>query len=145
MRSHNSFTLFSNPRSPSLFTRRRTLSIWSGRPSQGARRIRSLCSPSNTPVSFRPNSLYFATHLLAMFYIGKDASKKLLQVRDWIKNFTPSGSGASPSKNTPSPSQQHVGTLITNLSSIGAFPLKPLTILRSCGFGCSICSEPPRR
>jgi len=47
---------------------------------------------------------------------GKDASKKLAQVRDWIKNFQPSG--VSPSKNPPSPSQQHVGTLVSSLASI---------------------------
>ncbi|KAI0305476.1 Creatinase/aminopeptidase [Multifurca ochricompacta] len=49
-------------------------------------------------------------------YTGKDASKKLTQVRDWIKNHPPSGT--SPSRNPPPPSQQHVGTLVTNLASI---------------------------
>jgi hypothetical protein len=75
-------------------------------------------------VSFRPKSLYLRDSLVGDLFAGKDASKKFLQVRDWIKNFTPSGSGASPSKNPPSPSQQHVGTLMSNLSSIGAFPLE---------------------
>ncbi|KAI0256241.1 peptidase M24, structural domain-containing protein [Lactifluus subvellereus] len=49
-------------------------------------------------------------------HIGKDASKKFYQVREWIKNLAPSGT--SPSKNPPSPSQQHVGTLVTNLACI---------------------------
>ncbi|KAI0001349.1 Creatinase/aminopeptidase [Russula compacta] len=49
-------------------------------------------------------------------YTGKDASKKFFQVRDWIRNYNPSGT--SPSKNAPPPSQQHVGTLVTNLASI---------------------------
>jgi Xaa-Pro aminopeptidase len=45
--------------------------------------------------------------------------KKLTQVRDWIKNFTPSST--SPSKNQSSPSQRHIGTLVSNLASIGGF------------------------
>lgn len=53
-------------------------------------------------------------------YPGKDASRKLLSVRDWIRNFTPP-TGASPSKNSPSQSQRHVGTLVTTLASIGEF------------------------
>ncbi|KAH8993233.1 Creatinase aminopeptidase [Lactarius hatsudake] len=51
-------------------------------------------------------------------YTGKDASKKLIQVRDWIKNYPVSSNGNSPSKGPPPPSQQHVGTLVTSLASI---------------------------
>jgi Xaa-Pro aminopeptidase len=51
-------------------------------------------------------------------FTGKDATRKLIYVRDWIKNYTPS-SGTS--KNSSSPSQRHVGTLVTNLASIGWF------------------------
>ncbi|KAI9511197.1 Creatinase/aminopeptidase, partial [Russula earlei] len=49
-------------------------------------------------------------------YTGKDASKKLTQVRDWIKSYHPSST--SPSKSPPQPRDQHVGTLVTNLASV---------------------------
>lgn len=51
---------------------------------------------------------------------GKDSSRKLANVREWIKTYSPP-TGTSPSKNAPSPSQRHVGTLVTNLASIGQF------------------------
>jgi hypothetical protein len=62
---------------------------------------------------------WVVTHLLAI-PAGKDATRKLVNVRDWIKSYTPP-TGTSPSKNTSSPSQRHVGTLVTNLASIGLF------------------------
>ncbi|KAI0266674.1 Creatinase/aminopeptidase [Gloeopeniophorella convolvens] len=48
-------------------------------------------------------------------YTGKDASKKLTQVRDWIKNQPPSNAS---SRGPPQPSQLHVGTLVSNLACI---------------------------
>jgi len=51
-------------------------------------------------------------------YTGKDASKKIIQVRDWIKNLPVSSHSNSPSKGPPPPSQQHVGTLESNLACI---------------------------
>jgi len=102
----------------------------------GARRIRSLCSPLNILVSFAPKFLYFCGSHVSC--IGKDALKKLLQVRDWIKNFTPPGT--SPSKSQSSLlSQQHVGTLVSNISSIGVFPLWILSIVHLHNSECSIC------
>ena len=53
-------------------------------------------------------------------HTGKDALRKLVSVREWIRAYTPT-TGASPSKNASSPSQRHVGTLVTNLASIGRF------------------------
>ncbi|KAI0283706.1 Creatinase aminopeptidase [Russula aff. rugulosa BPL654] len=66
----------------------------------------------NKPV--RPKNKIFVQPIE---YTGKDAARKLVNVRDWIRDYTPSA-GTSPSKNTSSPSQRHVGTLVTNLASI---------------------------
>ncbi|KAN0103771.1 Creatinase aminopeptidase [Russula decolorans] len=50
-------------------------------------------------------------------FTGKDASRKLDDIRDWIETYTPP-TGASPFQNAPSLPQQHIGTFVTNLSSI---------------------------
>jgi hypothetical protein len=70
--------------------------------------------------------------------IGKDASEKLMVVRDWIKNVPPSGT--TPSKDPPSASQQHVGTLVTDLACIGEFGFRPLLALYLQDFVPSLCA-----
>jgi Xaa-Pro aminopeptidase len=54
-------------------------------------------------------------------FTGKEASAKLAELRDWIKQQPPST--LSYSKAPATPAQMHVGTLITSLSSIGMFSI----------------------
>jgi hypothetical protein len=70
--------------------------------------------------------------------IGKDASEKLMQVRDWIRNVPPSGM-------TPSSLQPHIGTLVTNLACIGEFGFRPLFILYLQDYVSSLCAQSPWR
>jgi Xaa-Pro aminopeptidase len=54
-----------------------------------------------------------------MEFTGKEASAKLAELRDWIKQQPPAT--LSYSKAPATPAQMHVATLITSLSSIGTF------------------------
>jgi Xaa-Pro aminopeptidase len=90
--------------------------IWEGKPLRSKNKI--FVQPIEyTGKKFTLECLYFVTHSM---FTGKDASRKLAYVRDWMKAYTPP-SGASPSRNPPSQSQRHVGTLISSLASIGQF------------------------
>ena len=62
-------------------------------------------------------------------FTGKEASAKLGELRSWIKKQPPAT--LSYSKAPPTPAQMHVATLVSSLSSIGAFSL-PGNLTRIC-------------
>ena len=98
--------------------------IWEGNPTRSKNKIYVQPIEYTGELPTWPLSLatqHQSTHL------GKDTSKKLTLVRDWIKNHPVSNHSNSPSKSPPPPSQQHVGTLVTSLASIGAF-VRPLVV-----------------
>jgi Xaa-Pro aminopeptidase len=58
-------------------------------------------------------------------YTGRDAGRKLMDVRGWIADQAPAQGGAfSAKKGTPpSKAQVHVGMIVSSLSAIGAWRL----------------------
>lgn len=77
-------------------------------------------------------------------FTGMSANKKLSLVKEWIKQQRPSV--PSYSKAAPKPSQMQVATLISNLSSIGAFVSQPpVSLVLKRPPMDSVVAQSPRR